>query len=93
MPVKDYKELTLETKKQLDSSEVCLELNRKLREISTLRRQNRIREQQVKVSELKHIHGSYLGISRESGIPLKTVHGWCSIPKEITHKVTARAQL
>ena len=68
-------------------------VNKKLREIRTLKHHNRIREQQVMVSETKEKFGSYRDISGLSGIPLKTVHDWCSVPKERKHRATQRSQL
>ena len=37
--------------------------------------------------------GSYRDITKSTGIPLKTVHQWCSEPKEQQHKGTSRALL
>ena len=74
------------------SAEYCREINKRLREIRTLKRQNRIAEQQALVGKLKE-EGSYRTISRLAGTPLKTVHEWCSVPKERIHKGTSRAQL
>ena len=70
----------------------CQEVNKILREIRTLKRHNRIREQQEKVQKLKTF-GSYRELSRLAGIALKTVHGWCSPPKDRKHKGTSRANL
>ena len=83
-------------KMEQDSNDVdseCKTVNKKLREIRTLKRQNRIIEQQEFVSELKSSTGSYRNISKTAGIALKTVHEWCSVPKERIHKASSRAQL
>ena len=64
-----------------------------LREIWTLKRQNRIIEQQALIVKLKDRNGSYRCISKSSGIPLKTVHDWCSLPKNRQHKATEKAKM
>ena len=74
-------------------SEAVLLVNKQLREIRTLKRQNRIHEQQCLVEKLKRDHGSYWQIAKLTSIPLKTVHEWCAEPKERQHKSTSRAQL
>ena len=82
----------------------CVQVNRKLTAIRTLKRHNRIREQQKLVLELKEYIpkivpkgkkevGSYRDIATVSGVPLKTVYSWCSPPKEREHKGTSRAKL
>ena len=71
----------------------CRELNRKLREIQTLKMANRIREQQLLVVETKKIFGSYRKLSAVAGVPLKTVHQWCALPKERKHRSTEKAKL
>ena len=71
----------------------CKEVNKKLREIRTLKRQNRIREQQELVAELKVNYGTYRAIKELSGLPLKTLHEWCAKPKDREHKGTSRANL
>ena len=68
------------------------EVMKKLRIIRTLKHQNRIREQQDKVVELKK-HGSYRTLKALTGIPLKTLHDWCAEPKERNHKGTTRSQM
>ena len=68
----------------------CMNVNKKLREIRTLKRQNRIREQQSLVQKLKEGKGSYRKISAISGVALKTIHEWCAEPKAREHKGTAR---
>ena len=45
------------------------------------------------VGELKAVYGSYRNISQISGIPLKTVHCWCSILKIRQHKGTSHAAM
>ena len=71
----------------------CKEINKRLREIRTLKRQNRIREQQMLVNKLKDVKGSYRRLAKLSGIALKTVHEWCAEPKAREHKGTARSKL
>ena len=75
------------------SEDVCKHVNKKLREIRTLKRQNRIREQQELVVKLKQQYGTYRSLSSAAGVALKTIHCWCSEPKERKHKATSRAEL
>ena len=67
--------------------------NKLLRTIITLKRQNRIREQQEFVQKMKEQLGTYHEIMKITGTPLKTVHDWCSHPKERSHKGTVRSNL
>ena len=60
----------------------CMEVNKTLCEIQCLRWQNRIREQQALVSKLFSHVGTYRELSWTSGIALKTLHEWCSPPKQ-----------
>ena len=76
-----------------DESTKCKEVNRLLREIRMFKKQNRVIEQQSLVIKLKGDVGSYRCISRSSGIPLKTIHCWCSPRKERQHKATAQKKL
>ena len=76
-----------------DKTTKCIEVNKLLREIRTLKRQNRIREQQNLVGKLKENFGSYRDIAKLSGVALKTLHEWCAIPKERQHKAKSRAKL
>ena len=71
----------------------CKDINKVLREIKTLKRQYRILEQQELFMKLKQSVGSYRAISADSGIPLKTLHSWCSVPKERKNKATYKANL
>ena len=71
----------------------CMAINKKLREICSLKKQNRIKEQQQLVTNLKHEVGVFREISRLSGVSLKTVHDWCSLPKEHTHQAKAKAEI
>ena len=82
-----------ESKMEQDFVSDCKDVNRKLRIIQTLKRQNRINEQQEVVTKLKEEEGSYRDIAKKSGISLKAVHLWCSIPKSHEHKATSRANL
>ena len=52
----------------------------KIRNISTLKNQNRVSEQLDKVKELKKEYGSLRNISDLTGVSLKTVHKWCTAP-------------
>ena len=81
------------TVKNESIEDACKDVNRKLREIRTLKRQNRIREQQSMVNTLKVVRGSYRKIAQLSGIALKTVHEWCAKPKCREHKGTTRKKL
>ena len=76
-----------------DDKQNCIEVNKILREIRSLKQQNRIREQQSLTNKMKEGFGSFREISRISGTSLKTVHEWCSIPKEREHSSTSRAKL
>ena len=67
--------------------------NRQVREIGDLKDRNRLAEQQQLVSKLKEDYKSYRQIALMSGISLKTVHNWCSIPKQKLHKSTELAKL
>ena len=78
---------------QEDEKSICKEVNKKLREASALNCQNQIIEQQELVSKLKIEHGSYRNLSKLAGVPLKTVHAWCSQPKERSHKSKERSEL
>ena len=71
----------------------CIEVNKALRVIHTLKRQNRIREQQCLVLKLRENVGSYRDITKASGTALKTVHEWCLVPKTREHKATSMAKL
>ena len=76
-----------------ETDRACKDVNQKLCSIRTLKHQNHICEQQEIVDELKMNYGSYRDLNTISGIPLKTIHGWCSIPKERQHKGTSRSKL
>ena len=74
-------------------SNECIEVNKALRTIQALKKQNRIQEQQDLVVKLRAGVGSYQDISKCSGTALKTVHEWCSTPKDRIHKLTSKANL
>ena len=76
-----------------EPEDMCTAVNHKLNKIRSLKRQNQIREQQEFVSELKEKYGSYRDLKKISGIPLKTLHGWCAIPKNREHRGTLKANL
>ena len=69
------------------------EANRKLRVIGDLKCKNRITEQQNLVDELKGNYHTYRNLASMSGISLKTVHSWCTLPKEKKHKGTELSKL
>ena len=82
----------------------CIKINKQLHEIRTMKWQNRIREQQKVVNQMKKKIAialqkknkdmcSFHDIASISGVPLKTVHSWCSIPKERQHKAISCAKL
>ena len=60
--------------------------NKKLHVIGDLKDKNRVSEQQQLVQELKEQYPTFRQISATSGVPLKTVHSWCSLPKKTEHK-------
>ena len=74
-----------------DESKCQLE-NRLLQAIRCLKSQNRIHEQQELVNQLKIEVRSYRKISKYTSTPLKTVHQWCSEPKERLHKGTKKSK-
>ena len=74
-------------------SNECIEVNKALKTIQALKKQNRIWEQQDLVVKLRAGVGSYQDISKCSGTALKTVHEWCSTPKDRIHKLTSKANL
>ena len=68
-------------------------INKKMRQVAGLRSKKRIDEQQQIAGELKLNCKTYRNMSFMSGIPLKTVHEWCSLPKSKTHKLTELSRL
>ena len=76
-----------------DAEEICNDVHQKLCVIRSLKHQNRIKEQQDMVTKLRNIYGSYRNLKKISGHPLKTLHDWCSPPKEKIHKAKKRADL
>ena len=62
------------------------ETNKKLRMVGELKCKNRVKEQQRIVNELKGDYHSLRNLSSISGISLKTVHNWCSVPRHKVHK-------
>ena len=92
-PAEIKEENSTDNNMEHDSASECKEINRKLRTIRTLKRQNRINEQQDVVTKLKETEGSYRDIARKSGISLKTVHLWCSVPKNREHKAISLSKL
>ena len=75
------------------STTECIDVNKVLREIRNLKRQNRITEQQILVTKLKEKYPTYRQLSKASGTALKTLHDSCCVPKERKHKATARSKL
>ena len=70
------------TNKMDTAAEQCIEVQRTLHEIRMLKRQNRIHEQQDLVAKVRTKFPTYRELSKASRIALKTVHEWCSLPKE-----------
>ena len=68
------------------------ETNKTLRVINNLKESNRIEEQQELVSKMKG-DSTFRDLSFISGVPLKTVHKWCSLPKQKEHKASELANL
>ena len=68
--------------KEEDTNPEAAVANKMLWEIRSLKRQNWIKEQQEKVHKLKEEYGSYRAIKQLTATPLKTLHEWCSLPKE-----------
>ena len=58
------------------------EMNQKVREVCTLKKQNRVCEQQKLVSELKQNCHSFRKLAKISGVSVKSVHNWCSRPQK-----------
>ena len=73
--------------------EECKEVNKKVREIRELKNKNRLVEQEQLVSELKQNYHTFRNMSHMSGIPLKSVHSWCSRPKDRIHKTSQLAEM
>ena len=67
-------------------------IHKKLREIRVLKSHNRTKEQQEKVDKLLS-NNTYRAMEKKCKVLLKTLHGWCSIPKEAEHKSCARSRL
>ena len=66
------------------------EASRRIRDIGTLKSQNRVDEQQQRVKEIKNDFGSLRHISSITGVSLKTVAKWCTVP---TASVKKRVEL
>ena len=62
------------------------EANKKVHELRHLKGKNRVIEQQELVEKLKESYHSYRNMSHMSGIPLKSLHKWCSHPSKREHK-------
>ena len=85
-----------ESKEELDKEpeeNISQLAHKMLRTIRSLKMQNCIREQQDLVQQLKKKVGSYRDIVKATETPLKTVHQWCSEPKERIRKGTLRSEL
>ena len=76
-----------------DKVEQLKELNKKLRVACNLKSKKRITEQQEVVRELKEEFKSFRNMSFQSGVSLKTVHSWCSLPKDRVNKSSELASL
>ena len=84
-PLKDSKNLTL--------CDMSKEVNKKLRVACDLKGKNRLVKHQNVVQQLKKEFKSFRNLSSVSGIALKTVHNWCSLPKQKVHKAKELSQL
>ena len=84
-PLNDTKNLTL--------CDMSKEVNKKLRVACDLKGKNRLVEHQNVVQQLKKEFKSFRNLSSVSGIALKTVHNWCSLPKQKVHKAKELSQL
>ena len=71
----------------------CQQANKKLRVIGDLKCKKRLMEQKKLVDALKEEYHTYRNMSVMSGVSLKTVHKWCSVPKSKIHKSTELARL
>ena len=69
-------------KKTATVEATCESVNKILREIKCLKKQNSITEQQEKFFQLKNKISTYREIARMAGVAIKSVHDWCSIPKK-----------
>ena len=65
-------------------SKICKSANWKLWEVCDLKKKKRLQQQQELVTELRDMYQSFRNISAMSGVPLKTVHNWCSLPEKKT---------
>ena len=94
----EFQNKILEDKHLLESTrqeiiETFKKANQKVNEVRVLKSRNRIDEQTERVAELKQSYHKYRQMARMSGLSLKTVHNWCSKPKEKIHKSVQLSQL
>ena len=87
----NYGNMPKETREEVIKK--CMDANKKVRAVCDLKRKNRIVEQQQCIAELKQNYHSFRNMSAMSGIPLKSVHNWCSQPKAKRHKSREMSQL
>ena len=67
--------------------------NKKVREAGELKGKRRLVQQKQLVESLKSTYHMFRNMSFMSGIPLKTVHSWCSLPKVKCHKATEMSKM
>ena len=69
------------------------QVNKEIRQVHNLKGRNRLVEQESKVKQIRSKYQSFRKLSGRTGIPLKTVHDWCSKPKEKIHKAKELSNL
>ena len=69
------------------------EANKKVREACEMKSKGRVHEHEQVVEQIKGKFGTFCNLSTMSGVPLKTVHAWCSTAKEKTHKASEFAKI
>ena len=69
------------------------EANKRICEVRDLKGKNRVCEHQERVASLKKNYHSFRNMSLMSGISLKTVHNWCSLPKQKQHRATEMSKM
>ena len=86
----ESKSISVETKEKMFGE--FKEANRKIRNVRTLKYQNRIEEQKAEIESLRKEYGTLKNIADVSGIPVKTVYKWCTEGKG-NNKVKKRVEL
>ena len=93
----DIQQQILEDKSMNESTrekmvEQFKDANKKVRE-AELKGKRRLVQQKQLVKSLKSMYHMFRNMSFMSGIPLKTVHSWCSLPKVKCHKATEMSKM